>query len=83
MNKFQRTERKNSEELEAFALEKYRENQNTHIFLEIISEKEDTALRHLDATEDVSFRINIHASKAADSSPDSLQTYRKGPIAFT
>lgn len=82
MNKFQRIERKNSEELEAFALEKYRENQNTHI-LEIISEKEDTVLHHLDATEDVSFRINIHASKAADSSPDSLQTYRKGPMAFT
>jgi len=40
--------------LEAFALEKYRDNQNTYI-LEIILEREDTALHHLDATEDVSF----------------------------
>lgn len=66
--------RKNSEELEAFALEKYRENQNTCNFLELISERQNTAVHHLDATDDVSFRVNTHASKAADSSSDSLQT---------
>lgn len=60
--------------MEAFALEKYGEKQNTCNFLDPISERESITLYHLDATEDVSFRINIHGSVAADSSSDSIQT---------
>lgn len=60
--------------MEAFALEKYGEKQNTCNFLDQISEREDITLYHLDAAEDVSFGINIHGSMAADSSSDSIQT---------